>query len=422
MSEPVNFITTLGQKQVWRKNRKDILNFILQDEDRFEGMSIQVVFDSSFFNSYFWRLFSSSFGLRPLHSAVEFHRYICKYLDEVIVHSIQIANPLQFTLRTTALQPLRCHLRDQGVRFQNLLVTDIMFHPDSEPKTACSIQGLNKRGPVLLPVGPEDILIITIGFSASGLSTGTTATAPPTVSAKAEMLLDPSWSLWYALAKKSPKFGNPSSFCTHLPDSRLGMFVIHLPRSDFDEIYTHLLETKPILYHEDETITHSSWSLKLVFPQQEESVERPNGTRSILGYCFTPDQLGEHTRKPMHACSGDEILAEVLGCLNLPPEGIILRARTVPYILPLGLSPLLKRDHGDRPEIIPPNTTNIALVGQYVEIPEDTALMTEYSVRSAQLAVNRLMGPKMSLSEVHKSFLAARYGRKAGLDHVASVA
>ncbi|PYH44051.1 uncharacterized protein BP01DRAFT_88123 [Aspergillus saccharolyticus JOP 1030-1] len=425
MSEPINFLSHLGCKQVWRKNRKDVLHFLLQDEAEYEGMSIQRVFDESFFDSYFWRLFSSSFGLRPLHSAVEFHRYISKYLDEVIGNTIHVADPLPFSLRRTVLRPLRAYLRNQGVQFRHLLVTDIHFTPEREPKTACGIQAVGKRGAVLLPVQAEDRVIVTIGSAASGISTGSPAAAPPASSTRAELLLDPSWSLWFALARKSSQCGNPSSFCTHLPDSRLGMFVIHLPRADFDAIHRRMLPTNSSSAaaggRTDASITHSPWTFKLIFSADEPSPAStsrnpPTPYPCILGYGFTPDTTGHHIQKPMHACSGDEILAELLGCLDLPADPIIRTARVIPYTLPLGLSPLLQRGPGDRPAITPSDLANVALVGQYVEVPEETALMTAYSVRSAQLAVQRLVGaPTETVSEVHKSFLAARYGRKGGV-------
>ncbi|RAH41824.1 uncharacterized protein BO95DRAFT_255688 [Aspergillus brunneoviolaceus CBS 621.78] len=415
MAEPIHFLGHLGRKQVWRKNRKDILHFLLQDEEAYEGLSIQLVFDESFFDTYFWRLFSSSFGLRPSHSAVEFHRYISKYLDEVIGNSIQIADPLQVSLRKTVLQPLRAYLRNQGVEFHSLHVTDIHFHPDHYPQTASGIQAVDPCGnPMVFPVRAEDILIVTLGSAASGIATGTPASPPPALSTSTQSLLDdPSWALWIALAKKSSQCGNPASFCTHLPESRLGMFVIHLPQAEFNALHHRVLGTHPAV---DATIAESNWSLKLVFPQQAQQ-EHDESHRSILGYGFTPDAPGHHIQKPMPACSGDEILAELLSSLNIPPAQIIPKARTVPYVLPLGLSPLLKRDPGDRPDITPSDLGNLALVGQYVEIPEETALMTEYSVRSAQLAVQRLMGgsSKVNVSEVHKSFLAARYGRKGGV-------
>lgn len=79
----------------------------------------------------------------------------------------------------------------------------------------------------------------------------------------------------------------------------------------------------------------------------------------------------------------------------------------------LGLSPLLKRDYRDRLDITPCDTTNIALVGQYAELVDETALSMEYGVRCAQLAVRRVMGWNSERCEVKSSFLVAQYGTRA---------
>lgn len=52
---------------------------------------------------------------------------------------------------------------------------------------------------------------------------------------------------------------------------------------------------------------------------------------------------------------------------------------------------LLSRTHCDRPRVIPHETTNVGLIGQYVEIPDDASGSLEYSVRGAQMAVSTLM-------------------------------
>lgn len=345
-----------------------------------------------------------------MHCAIEFHRYLCKYLDDVRTDDIHTAGPLQYTLDKSIIQPLKSYLREQGVHFQtDLLVSDIGFRPDSEPRTVYNIQASTNGKPVLLPVAAEDICIVTIGSPASGSSTGTSAAPPPVISAKAETLLGYDWSIWYQLAKKSPKFGNPSTFCTHLSESRLGMFVVGLPPSEFNEIYSRVI-------HEGSgqrnlvSIAQSNWSLKITFPQHQALVDRSEEKFSFLGYALTPDQPGDFVKKPMCACCGDEILSELLGHLDIPLDHILTKAITIPQLLPLGLSPLLARCRGDRPQVIPLNTTNVALVGQYVEIADETVLSLEYSVRCAQLAVHHLMGLTNTISEVKKSFIAARYG------------
>lgn len=80
--------------------------------------------------------------------------------------------------------------------------------------------------------------------------------------------------------------------------------------------------------------------------------------------------------------------------------------------MPFGLSPLLRRSYGDRPNVIPRDTTNIALVGQYVETEDETALGLEYGVRCAKLAVHHLMKLGNKLPDIKMSKIVARYGNQ----------
>ena len=46
----------------------------------------------------------------------------------------------------------------------------------------------------------------------------------------------------------------------------------------------------------------------------------------------------------------------------------------------------------DRPKVVPNRSTNLAFIGEYTEMPEDTVFMVSYSTKSAQLAVHQLFG------------------------------
>ena len=60
-------------------------------------------------------------------------------------------------------------------------------------------------------------------------------------------------------------------------------------------------------------------------------------------------------------------------------------------MMPFGISQFLKRKVTDRPDVVPRGSTNLALTGQFVEVPEDCVFTMEYSVRSAQMAVFTLL-------------------------------
>lgn len=60
--------------------------------------------------------------------------------------------------------------------------------------------------------------------------------------------------------------------------------------------------------------------------------------------------------------------------------------------MPLVTAQYLKRDEGDRPSTIPDNVQNMALIVQFVGLPDDTVFSMEYNVRGAQTAAYHLMG------------------------------
>jgi oleate hydratase len=61
-------------------------------------------------------------------------------------------------------------------------------------------------------------------------------------------------------------------------------------------------------------------------------------------------------------------------------------------MMPFITSQFLRREAGDRPAIIPKGWRNLALMGQFCELPEDVVFTVEYSIRSAQTAVYALLG------------------------------
>ena len=84
----------------------------------------------------------------------------------------------------------------------------------------------------------------------------------------------------------------------------------------------------------------------------------------------------------MSECTGAEIFEELCGHLKFPTllPGAIIRPAMLPYIT----SQFLTRATGDRPPVLSADRPNLAFLGQYVEIPEDTVFTVEYSVRAGE--------------------------------------
>ena len=68
----------------------------------------------------------------------------------------------------------------------------------------------------------------------------------------------------------------------------------------------------------------------------------------------------------------------------------------MPYIT----SMFMPRAPGDRPDVVPTASTNLAFVSQFAELPQDVVFTVEYSVRAAQTAVYQLLGVERAVPPV----------------------
>jgi hypothetical protein len=68
----------------------------------------------------------------------------------------------------------------------------------------------------------------------------------------------------------------------------------------------------------------------------------------------------------------------------------------------LHYQPVPAREKGDRPEVVPKGSTNLAFTGQFCELPDDVVFTVEYSIRSAQTAVYDLLGLNRKPPAVYK--------------------
>jgi oleate hydratase len=77
--------------------------------------------------------------------------------------------------------------------------------------------------------------------------------------------------------------------------------------------------------------------------------------------------------------------------MRFDPE-IFASAKCIPCRMPYITSMFMPRNRSDRPAPVPRGARNLALISQFVEIPDDVVFTVEYSVRAAQIAVYELMG------------------------------
>lgn len=314
----------------------------------------------------------------------------------------------RYTFYESVILPISAYLRSEGVNFHfNAKVVDIIMGSSGEshndPNTVSELVLREYDEEQSIKLNPGDFTIVTLGSPNSGAQLGTNFEPPPRTSDPDDITYG-DWSLWFHLAKKATKFGSPMNFNSNTPQSTLVTFTVTLYDPQFMHLYrvlTHDVAGTGALV----SFPDSNWLLSISVPHQPVFSNQPAHTHVIWGYGLRPEKMGNTIEKPMTGCTGEEIMTELLSHLNFPVDSILPRSNTILCNLPLATSTLLPREFGDRPEVIPPNTTNIALIGQFAEIPRDITLSVEYSVRGAQIAVYKLMGLKKSVPRAKTNIL-----------------
>ena len=241
----------------------------------------------------------------------------------------------------------------------------------------------------MIEVRPGDRVLVTLG-SMTDASTLGGMDAAPAMGTRPD---GGAWALWERIAARHPAFGHPEVFSGHPAQSRWVSFTITLHDPAFLHLVHDLTSNVP---GEGGLVTFpdSAWLLSIVVPHQPHFLDQPAAVGVVWGYGLNMDRPGDFTRKPMHACTGREIVAEVLGHLRIEAEaaGILQTCTCIPCMMPFITTQFMPRRRGARPQVLPAGTRNLAFIGQFVELPLDVVFTVEYSIRSAQVAVHGLLG------------------------------
>jgi oleate hydratase len=239
-----------------------------------------------------------------------------------------------------------------------------------------------------IKVGNDDSVIVTLGSMTEASSLGSMDTAP-VLNGKAE---GGAWTLWEKIAASRSEFGHPCTFTDRIEQSKWISFTTTLRDRTFFRLLHDFTGNVP---GEGGLITFadSAWLASIVLPHQPHFIGQPEDVEVFWGYGLLVDRPGDFVKKPMSACSGREILSEVLGHLRIEKDAsrILMTSTCIPCMMPFITSQFLTREKGDRPQVIPAGTANLAFTGQFCELPNDVVFTVEYSIRSAATAVYSLL-------------------------------
>lgn len=386
----------------------------LEPEGLLGRSSISDQFDPAFFQTDFWFMWCTTFAFQPWHSAIEFKRYLVRF-----THMVSGFNTLSGIMRTvynqydSLVRPLQKWLEEHGVKFEfNTRVTDLAFSHAAGGYNVESILCEQDGHINVLKVGEQDNVLVTLGSMTDASSLGSMDSAPVLKGKSASN----AWALWEKIALSQPLFGRPSNFTEHIKESKWVSFTTTLHDPTFFHLIRDLTGNVP---GEGGLITfpESSWLASIVLPHQPHFIGQPADVYVFWGYGLFVDKPGDFVKKPMSACTGREIMTEIMGHLRIEADAnkILKTCTCIPCMMPLITSQFLRRSSGDRPQVVPEGSKNLAFIGQFCEIPDDVVFTVEYSVRSAQLAVYSLLGLSRTPPSVYKGHHDPRILLKAFL-------
>ena len=373
----------------------------LEPEGMLGATMISDQFDAAFFKTDFWFMWCTTFAFQPWHSAVEFKRYLVRF-----AHMVDGFDRLSGIMRTvynqydSMVRPLQKWLQAREVKVElNTRVTDLQMR-GGEGELRVSGIVYDRAGEAgEIAVGDQGLVLLTLGSMTEASSLGAMDKAPKLL-AKTD---GGAWTLWEKLAAGRPEFGHPEVFANHINESKWISFTTTMHDPTFLRIVNELTGNVP---GEGGLITFpdSAWLASIVIPHQPHFIGQPDGVSVLWGYGLSVDQPGDFVKKPMSACTGAEIMTEVMGHLRITAEAakILCTSICIPCMMPFITSQFLPREKGDRPQITPKGSQNFAFIGQFCEMPDDVVFTVEYSIRSAQTAVYALLGLKLEPPAVYQ--------------------
>ena len=373
----------------------------LEPEDMLGQSSIADQFDPSFFKTDFWFMWCTTFAFQPWHSAVEFKRYLVRF-----THMVSGFNTLTGIMRTvynqydSMVRPLRKWLEQRGVKFAlNTRVTDLTLGNTGEDYAVAGITCEHKGWTEEIKVDEKDFVLVTLGSMVEASSLGSMDSAP-VLKGKSD---GGSWALWEKIAAGRSHFGCPARFADHIDESKWLSFTTTLYEPTFFRLVRDLTGNAP---GEGGLITfpESGWLASIVLAHQPHFIGQPAGVQVFWGYGLFVDKPGDFVKKAMSACTGREIMTEIIGHLRIEAHAkkILETCTCIPCMMPFITSQFLRRAKGDRPEVVPDHSMNLAFIGQFCELPDDVVFTVEYSIRSAQTAVYSLLGLERTPPPVYK--------------------
>ncbi|WP_125769234.1 oleate hydratase [Companilactobacillus furfuricola] len=386
-----------------------------KDEQKLNNISIAEWFKSSphFWKTNFWYMWQTTFAFKRASSVMELRRYMNRMILEFTrINTLEGVTRSPYNQYESIVLPMRKYLKDRGVTFiNNRKVTDLEFK-DTPLQDDIIVTGIkyeqldedNKKGEI--KVNDNDLVFDTNGSITDSSSIGDFNTP-----IKENMEYAPSAMLWKKASEKFYSLGHPDKFFGDRTQSEWFSFTITTNNHLLLDHVSRITQQQP--GNALNTWIDSTPLMSLVVHHQPHfHAQKPNET-VCWGYFMYPRRNGDFVQKPVIEMTGEEILEEFLGQLaavdpakdniaNHHDEIVASVENVIPVYIPYASAMFNQRAVGDRPDVVPKHSKNLAFISQFCEQPFDMVFTEQYSFRAAQIAVYKLLGIPMSeLTPMH---------------------
>lgn len=378
--------------------------------------TIEDWFPASYFKTDFWYVYASMFGFETWHSLIECKRYFHRFLHafpEMVQGTAEVSTT--YNQYDSQILPLVKYLKDNGVNFHmGCKVTDFDFKTAPKDMTVERIHYVSDGVEKTVDINDGDIVVATIGSMVADSRAGSMTEPAELVRGKE----DGSWTLWENIIQsvtdsrkqagiENPAYpeelGNPYVFSGNIDKTKWIVFSVTATDRTFLDLYTRFsgnADGQADLL----TFKDSPWLMSLHMMKNPHFPGQPENVLYWMGYGLIQDKEGDYVKKPMAECTGAEILTEICGQLGFTEElpHILETSVCTPTMNPYDTAHFMPRKNADRPKVVPEGSTNLALIGQFVEIPDECVFLVESSIRGAQTGIYTLLGVDRDVPKIYK--------------------
>ncbi len=267
------------------QDRMELLKLSQAGEDTLAASRITDWLAPGFFETEFWYMWSTTFAFQPWHSAVEFKRYLLRFLLEFSrIETLAGVKRTVYNQYDSVVLPLQTWLKAQGVRLiTDCKVTDLDHKTEDGQFIVTGIHCVRQDKNEAIAVDDGDLVFLQNGSMTDASSLGSMTSAPAQLT-KAD---SGGWTLWEKLAEGRPEFGNPAAFNRSIAQSCWESFTVTLKNPDFFDEMTQFSGNEPgtggLVTFKD-----SNWLMSIVLAHQSHFLNQPADVQVFWGYSLFP--------------------------------------------------------------------------------------------------------------------------------------